>query len=203
MVYMSLPLFVDNFRENLMKSEPLFSKEFPTHLISGSSAVFYFGHYLAYLRALENRRLNIIDCAIRFNVFHFAEFHYGKNTKSGSVDQLLQKIFIQRAFTPYQILDAVKNAPKYKTPVLIFAPCKQFLDGDVALDEGLYLLEKLVSFFQIYREKGYHLMLIEKDKYSHPVFTSVFPKLKKIVSKSWALDSESLLLNSVSPYKSS
>lgn len=106
-------------------------------------------------RLLANhQRVHIIDCAIRLRAMQIAEATKGLNFFA------LHNITLQRAFTPYQLLDLFNSiASEYQVnehePVIniFLAPSKQFFDGDVKKDERIHLLniltQKLERFVQL------------------------------------------------------
>ena len=145
--------------------------------------------------------VHVVDCAIRFNPFLITEQAF---RRAESPDYLLSNIKIRRAFTPYQILDsachALENASKkeennsvnQESVYFFLAPCKQFFDGDVSLDEAVFLLEKLVNLFSSMIKAGIPLVIIEKDHYSNNAFKSVYSKMEKSVHECWRLEKNTL-----------
>ncbi|MDH5719996.1 MAG: hypothetical protein OEZ13_05160 [Spirochaetia bacterium] len=163
-----------------------FFKEKTPALLTGSSAVFSLAMLWQTHLARKGFLIHNIDCAIRFNTYAIAEEAF----RLGFAPELIaDSITVTRAFTPYQILDATQrifHEPKRLT--FILAPCKQFFDGDVAFDEGLYLLEKLVLLFQKMKALKIPLAIIEKNAYSHPVFSSAYAKIKRLSSAVFTLN---------------
>ncbi|MES0489471.1 MAG: hypothetical protein ABUK01_05720 [Leptospirales bacterium] len=174
-------------------------------MLSGSSEVFYLSHQWQADLVLRGHSVHVIDCAIRFNPFLLTEEAF---RNSVSPEYLLSKVGIRRAFTPYQILDSAREAlskealakedhakgkadPGFHNSVYFFlAPCKQFFDGDVASDEGAFLLEKLVHTFRSFAKAQIPLVLIEKDRYRSPLFSSVYAKLEALSDTAWRLQKE-------------
>ncbi|EKJ85210.1 hypothetical protein CLV96_0295 [Leptospira meyeri] len=106
-------------------------------------------------RLLANhQKVHIIDCAIRLRAMQLAEATKGLDFFA------LHNVTLQRAFTPYQLLDLFNSiATDYRVnecepAINIFlAPSKQFFDGDVKKDERIHLLniltQKLERFVQL------------------------------------------------------
>ncbi|MCG6140644.1 hypothetical protein [Leptospira mtsangambouensis] len=106
-------------------------------------------------RLLANhQKVHVIDCAIRLRAMRIAEATKGMDSFA------LHNITLQRAFTPYQLLDLFNTiSSDFKTQdsehvINIFlAPSKQFFDGDVKKDERIHLLkvltQKLERFVQL------------------------------------------------------
>jgi len=169
-------------------------------MLSGSSEVFYLSHQWFADLVLQGRDVHVIDCAIRFNPFLLTEEAF---RNSVSPEYMLLNIGIRRVFTPYQILDSAreaiqnealkkeKNDPDSSRSVYFFlAPCKQFFDGDVASDEAAFLLEKLVHTFRSFSQAEIPLVLIEKESYRSPLFSSVYRKLEALAEPAWRLKKE-------------
>ena len=134
--------------------------------------------------AIEGITTHTIDCAIRFNTYGIAE----EALRLGTPPELIHdKITVTRAFTPYQILDAVQELKKNEV-VFVLAPAKQFFDGDVAFDEGLFLLQKLVRFFADAHERGVALFVVERPSYAAPAFSTFLSDMKPLTDRSrWEL----------------
>ncbi|PJZ79261.1 hypothetical protein [Leptospira meyeri] len=103
---------------------------------------------------INQQKVHVIDCAIRLRAMQIAEATKGLNFFA------LHNITLQRAFTPYQLLDLFNSISNdYLTsesePVIniFLAPSKQFFDKDVKKDERIHLLkiltQKLERFVQL------------------------------------------------------
>lgn len=136
--------------------------------------------WMAHL-AMQGRRVFVVDCAIRFDVFRLADEAMRCDVNP---ETLLASIFVQRVFTPYHILEAVADAEAdaERDVTVLLAPMKQFFDGDVGEEEGLFLLERLVKRL---RAATHPFLLVEKDHYSHPSFAPIFPKLEALSRPVW------------------
>ncbi|HMX56769.1 MAG TPA: hypothetical protein PKE49_09620 [Leptospiraceae bacterium] len=160
-----------------------------TGLLTGRSGIFHLSHLWQTHLSLLGQRVLVIDCAIRFNAFYLADeaMRMGLQTEA-----LLQSILVQRAFTPYQILDVLYGIldAAHKPPdstYFLLAPFKQFFDGDVSDEEGRFLLKKLTSAVSLLQRESIPLLIVEKDSYSHPSFAPAFEDLKSIASIQWRL----------------
>ncbi|HMV77534.1 MAG TPA: hypothetical protein PL048_05935 [Leptospiraceae bacterium] len=127
----------------------------------------------------------IIDCAIRFNVFRVADFfeEIGEDPEF-----YLHRIIVQRAFTPYQILDSAVQAENRKNENLIhifLAPFKQFFDGDVKKDEAGFLLKKLIIKYSVIKNKGIPIVIAEKENYPSSLFSEAMSELEKCADMEW------------------
>jgi len=233
-------VFSDSFYERLskrsFKSSVSYAEEVynSSAMLTGSSEVFYLSHAWQADLALRGYDVHVIDCAIRFNPFLLSEEAF---RRSLSPEELLTRIKVRRAFTPYQILDAAKEAlsdyhevlkssnkkegnmtslqPSNKYPentmkkshaanrksvYFFLAPCKQFFDGDVAYDEGVFLLEKLLSLYHEFILSDIALIIVEKNSYNHKAFLPIHHKMKELAASFWSLN-EGELANGEMSYK--
>lgn len=154
-------------------------------LLRGPGA-FVLGHsWLFGLQRLGYRPF-VLDCAIRFDVFQVVNAALAAGV---SAEETLLQIQVQRAFTPYQILDALQEQ-KHATGFVTFllAPCKQFFDGDVGADEAEFLLKELARQIALFPQP---LLTIEST-YKHKAFTPALLALRKAVQIEWILEDTSL-----------
>ncbi len=159
-------------------------------LLTGERGMYKLAHYWQYALVCSGFQVFNLDCAIRFNPFTITEETRKQNL---APEPFLEQIQIQRAFTPYQILDALQNILKEKrdnTIYFLLAPCKQFLDGDVKDDEGIYLLNLMLGFIEKFPTENVPLLIIESWTYSHKNFKLFFPKLLRASQTLWELKTE-------------
>jgi hypothetical protein len=153
-------------------------------LLTGSSGIFPLSHRWQFGLVQRGFYIHTIDCAIRFDAYAIAE----EALRHGiSPEDIHDRITVSRCFTPYQILDEMRSVletgyNKGETGKIYFilAPSKQFFDGDVAKDEGAFLLGKLSAIFGEIRKKSVPLMVVEKESYSHPAFLAFIKHTKEI-----------------------
>lgn len=154
--------------------------------LSGSSAVFSLAHIWA-SRLLITRGLqpHILDCAIRFDALLLAEDALRQNIDP---DFVLEQVLVQRLFNPYHILETVRTLKTDENKVyIVLAPLKQFFDGDVAFDESIFLIDKLMIFLKQICQSGVKLLIVERDHYRHSVFNTSYKKLKQQSAVNWYL----------------
>ncbi len=159
-------------------------------LLTGEKGIYRLALHWEYAFAISGFDVFNLDCAIRFNPFVITNETRKQNL---APEPLLEKIFVQRAFTPYQILDTLKNIIQNEvgnTIYFLLAPCKQFLDGDVKDDEGLFLLQKMLSCIEEFHTREIPLIVIESLSYKHKNFQSFFPKLLGASHDLWELQTE-------------
>lgn len=159
-------------------------------LLTGERGMYRLAHFWQYALVCSGFQVFNLDCAIRFNPFTIAEETRKQNLQP---EPFLEQIRVQRAFTPYQILDAIQtilNTKEENTIYFLLAPCKQFLDGDVKEDEGLFLLNLMLQLIKKFPGENVPLLIIESWTYSHKNFQNFFPKLLRTTQNLWELKTE-------------
>lgn len=146
-------------------------------LLSGRSGIFHLCHVWQARLNLRGRQVFAIDCALRFNAFYLAEEAMRQGIQA---EAMLSSILVQRAFTPYQILDVVCGIQEKQRVYFLLAPLKQFFDSDVAQEESRFLLQKLLNAVALLKSKNIPLLIIEKNHYNHPNFSAAFDGLRSI-----------------------
>jgi len=103
-------------------------------------------HSLIEMLLASRAQVHVIDCAIRLRGYQIAEATRGLDFFA------LHNITIQRAFTPYQLLDLLTSisassvkSNQHSRINIFLAPSKQFFDGDVKKDERIHLLKILTQ----------------------------------------------------------
>lgn len=149
-------------------------------LLSGESFPTDVSHLWIADLALRNVPVLVIDCAIRLDVFRLVDEALRRDVNP---DVLLAAILVQRVFTPYHILEAIARAEKERRSLtVLLAPMKQFFDGDVGEEEGLFLLRRMVARL---RSAASPFLIVEKEHYSHPSFRAIFPELEALSTSVW------------------
>ncbi|EQA54689.1 hypothetical protein [Leptospira kmetyi] len=162
-------------------------------MLTGMSGIYNLALQWEYAFAVSGFKIFNLDCAIRFNPFVITE-----ETRKRRVppETLLENILVQRAFTPYQILDAlhtIEHEAAKDTIYFLLAPCKQFFDGDVQEDEGIFLLNKMLLILERLHAMEMPVLVIEKMKYPHPTYKNFFPRLVETSVDLWELRIEDKL----------
>ncbi|TGK18860.1 hypothetical protein [Leptospira stimsonii] len=158
-----------------MADNSLIPLETPLLLGRGSNNA---SHALIVRLSREGYEIHIVDCAIRFQAYSIAEATKSFNTP------ILHEIQIQRAFTPYQLLDFINSIlssaqkDELKSKLFLFlAPSKQFFDGDVKVDERIALLDRLIEKFKLMQSEGFQVLISESIKKADPIYQSYLSKL--------------------------
>lgn len=158
-------------------------------LLTGRPGIYSLAHVWLARLALRGFQMHVVDCAIRAD----AEILTEEALRRGVAPELLlQAITVQRAFTPYQILDVLgaelerldeeQRQEKNERIVFVMAPCKQFFDPDVARDECAFLLNKLLALVRLYRQRGPALLLVESEAYPSDQFGPVLLQLRALAA---------------------
>lgn len=129
-------------------------------LITGRKS-FDFAHLLASDLDQRGFQIHILDCAVRFDFTMLFDIC----SIIGIGEQALHRILVQRAFSPYQILDSAELLQKSSNSVIYFylAPVKQFLDPDVKLAEAKHLLPIFLRKLNSLKKAGYRLVVAERN----------------------------------------
>jgi hypothetical protein len=155
-------------------------------VLTGNAEIYRLAHMWIAILISSGYRVHVIDCAIRFNVYRMIEC---TNLLGVDAQEFLMTGIVQRAFTPYQILDVchgILNGGNSPNDIyFILAPSKQFFDGDVKDAEGYFLLQKLISVFAKMQARGIPLVAVESKKYKHKTFQFLFPDLIRLANANW------------------
>ncbi|WP_244243476.1 hypothetical protein [Leptospira andrefontaineae] len=129
--------------------------------------------------ASSGERIHIFDCAIRFNIFSITQFLNDRPLVA------LHNIEIQRAFTPYQLLDSLsdlitEDIDPHIFPLIVFlSPAKQFFDKDVKPKEREHLLFDLIFKLEKIHAKGFRFLIVESSRKDNPLYNSYIERLHK------------------------
>lgn len=155
-------------------------------VLTGNAEIFHLAHNWIAALIIKGYRVHVIDCAIRFNVYRVID---EANFYGIDLHDFLMTGMVQRAFTPYQILDVsrrILNTQKDPNNIyFLLAPTKQFFDGDVGEEEGEFLLEKLIAVLGRLQARGIPTIAVESEKYRHKTFVKLFPRLVQIANSVW------------------
>lgn len=161
-------------------------------LLTGSGGIYQLGLVWQVQLRMLGLRVHNVDCAMRFDVFPIVE---EARRWMISPEEILDSITIQRAFTPYQILDVMHRILRHRSRVptlyCFMAPCKQFFDGDVSQDEAHYLLGLMPELLASISRRAGPLLIIEQNSYQHPAFTPAYQSFQDLAAHIWVLDRRS------------
>src|SRR5512146_734182 len=83
--------------------------------------------------------LRVLDCGNRFNVYPVAR---AIRSRTAGLQAALERIHLARAFTCYQVLTLLEEAPDEGVPTLVLDLLATFYDEDVKLPESQRLLRR-------------------------------------------------------------
>ncbi len=114
--------------------------------------------------ALQNKSIHVVDGAIQFNPFKLVD---GARSLGIHPDLVLERVTVQRAFSPYQVLDAARDTLHFPERHTVFlSPFKQFLDNDVQEQEALFLLGKLIRLYREFETNHLPVVFSESNRVS-------------------------------------
>jgi hypothetical protein len=160
------------------------NRSWKTLLLTGKDAN-KLAHQIFIQASALGKKVHIVDSAGRFQAYQVAEA-----TKWADFP-ILHHIFVQRAFTPYQLLDftnsllgeAIQNPNSgwYDSTLFFLAPSKQFFDGDVKQEERIYLLQILIQKFLKIQDLGIPFLISESIPKKGPVYAGYLKDLAEIL----------------------
>lgn len=158
-------------------------------LLTGRGGIFQLALVWQVQLRLLGLRVHNVDCAMCFDVFPLCE---EARRWMVAPEEILHSITVQRAFTPYQILDVMHRILRHRssepTVYCFLAPCKQFFDGDVSQDEAHYLLGLMPELYQAISRKAGPLLIVEFNSYQHVAFAPAFESIRKLAGHIWSLE---------------
>ncbi|WCL50450.1 hypothetical protein [Leptospira sp. GIMC2001] len=126
--------------------------------------------------------IHVVDCGMSFRAFRLAD-----STK-GLDFPVLHEVLVQRAFTPYQLMDFINgllldrdNLERKSRLYAFLAPSKEFFDKDIKEDERRFLLESLVAKFNQLQEEGFSLLISESRTKEELAYDTYILHLKEAV----------------------
>ncbi|MCB1174000.1 MAG: hypothetical protein KDK39_10555 [Leptospiraceae bacterium] len=163
-------------------------------LLTGSRGVFALAMLWIHTLTRVGAQVHVIDCAMRFHVQALVD----ESMRSQIWPEIiLDQILVQRAFTPYQILDVIQSLSTAGDATLtanpparihcLLAPCKQFFDRDVGRAEGEFLLRKLFAIIRQISRQGTVLLLVDREEYKHPAWARLALEMRSLAAAHWHL----------------
>ncbi|MBI3193987.1 MAG: hypothetical protein HYZ34_05880 [Ignavibacteriae bacterium] len=137
-----------------------------TFLLYGESAIFKLSLYFASLLLSKNVTVAVVDGCNRFDVHFITRF---ARERGGVPDEFLQRIFVSRGFTCYQMEAVIANRlPAFfkshdATFGMIFGLLDTFYDEQAPLREVQQMLNRLLVQFQEMNRSGHSLLLACND----------------------------------------
>lgn len=169
-----------------------------TYLLTGSRNVYKLSLVIMYQLLKRNMCVVLADGANRFELYSLT-----RQAEADSIEpyQILQKVFISRVFTAYQMDDLITSGvqsfmKQVNSRVLfIFGPLHTFYDDHVPIKDSIQSLERIRLALDLIKGEGVSIVLAseflvpsKKDK------TVLFKKMTCMSNEIYKLDDESLKL---------
>lgn len=157
--------------------------------LHGGSGVFQLSLYAAAHALVKGVPITLVDGTNRFDVYYVAEFARKVTSQRLAQrplkpEQLLEKIYISRAFTCYQMEAAItERLPAFvkrtRSPVvIIFGLLDTFYDEQAPLFEVKASLQRIIAALQRLKREHVSVLLASRDmKLESKERNGLFPKL--------------------------
>lgn len=161
-------------------------------LLYGDRAVFSLAHRIGAQSALTGDPVTIIDAANRFDVQ--AVVRYAREYKVDP-DTLLNRLFISRGFTCYQVEAAiVERLPAFMKKInghtaCIFGLLDTFYDEAAKLRDVQTILHRIIQSLTQMRDEGFSILLVSTEWNVLPKErNNLFTEVKNAVDQIYRLD---------------
>jgi len=170
------------------------------YCLHGSPGVFRLSLSAAAHALLMDVPITVVDGTNRFDLYYLAEFARSVASKGGSgytpVDpgRFLEKIFVSRAFTCYQMEAVItERLPafvrrKHSPVVIIFGLLDTFYDEQAPLFEVKAGLQRVIAALQALRQSNISVLLASVDvKLAVSERNALFPRLMEAMDRVYAV----------------
>lgn len=137
------------------------------YLLHGDQAVFTLSLTMASVALAKGSTLAVVDGGNRFNVHLISRFAREHRLEPA---QLLDRIFISRGFTCYQMEQALTRrlpaflASKGSTTAMIFNPLETLYDEQAPLREVRQILRRVLASLQEMKQRGISVLIASVDR---------------------------------------
>ncbi len=157
----------------------------------GDRSVFRLSLYTASHALLSGVPISLVDGTNRFDVYYIAEFaRRATSQRRVPPEELLERIFISRAFTCYQMeATLTERLPSFalrkKTPiVIIFGLLDTFYDEQAPLFEVKASVQRIIASLHKLKQQQYSILLASQEmKLASGERNALFPKLKSAMDE--------------------
>ncbi len=172
------------------------------YCLHGSSAVFRMSLSAAAHALLHGIPMTLVDGTNRFDVYYLAEFARKFGGKQGpghniTPEQLLQNIFVSRAFTCYQMEALVTErlpvfVRKKGSPiVIIFGLLDTFYDEQAPMFEVRSSMQRIIAALHRLKQANVSVLLASLDvRLASKERAALFPKLTAAMDRVYAVHEE-------------
>jgi len=177
-------------------------------LLYGERAIFQLSLQMAAHAMARGNPIAVVDGCNRFDVHALSRF---ARTRKIDPNKFLNRIFISRGFTCYQMEQAIAHKlPAFLTAIrsntaLVFGLLDTFYDEQASVREVRQILQRLLGSFQEMKSQGISLLLVCSERTVAPQERNqLFTTLKNGVDRVYKLDTTErgtmqLLLESQQP----
>jgi hypothetical protein len=177
-------------------------------LLYGDRSIFQLSLQMAAHAMTTGKPIAVVDGCNRFDVHALSRF---ARTRKIDPNKFLNRIFISRGFTCYQMEQAIAHklpaflATAHASTALIFGLLDTFYDEQASLREVRQILQRLLGSFQEMKSTGVSLLLVCLERTVAPqARNQLFTTLKSGVDRVYKLDTNErgmlqLLLESQRP----
>lgn len=161
--------------------------------LHGDRSVFRLSLYAASHALLAGVPIALVDGTNRFDVYYIADFARRVTSftkRRVTPEQLLDNIFISRAFTCYQMEAAITERlpafmkKQHASVVIIFGLLDTFYDEQAPLFEVKASLQRIIAALQQLKRQNFSVLLASLDmKLASNERNALFPKLKSAMDE--------------------
>ena len=176
------------------------------YCLHGSSGVFRLSLYAAAHALLNGIPITLVDGTNRFDVYYIAEFarrvaHQPRNMRRLAPEQLLENIFVSRAFTCYQMeATLTERLPAFvkrnHSPIaIIFGLLDTFYDEQAPLFEVNAGVQRIVAALHRLKQENVSVLLASVDmKLESTERNGLFPKIASAMDRVFSVtESEGMM----------
>ncbi|MBI5473072.1 MAG: hypothetical protein HY961_12080 [Ignavibacteriae bacterium] len=157
----------------------------------GDRSVFRLSLYAASHALLSNIPIALVDGTNRFDVYYIAEFaRRATHQQRIAPEELLQRMFISRAFTCYQMEATLTErlpafAQRKHTPIIIiFGLLDSFYDEQAPLFEVKASIQRIIASLHKLKQQHFSILLASQEmKLASSERNALFPKLKSAMDE--------------------
>jgi hypothetical protein len=161
-------------------------------LLYGERAIFQLSLQMAAHAMVQGNPIAVVDGCNRFDVHALSRF---ARTRKINPNKFLDRIFISRGFTCYQMEQAIAHklpaflATIHSNTALVFGLLDTFYDEQASLREVRQILQRLLGSFQDMKSKGVSLLLVCLERTVAPQERNqLFTTLKNGVDRVYKLN---------------
>jgi hypothetical protein len=161
-------------------------------LLYGERPIFQLSLQMAAHAMVQENPIAVVDGCNRFDVHALSQF---ARTRKIDPNKFLNRIFISRGFTCYQMEQAIAHklpaflATLRSSTALVFGLLDTFYDEQASLHEVRQILQRLLGSFQEMKSKGVSLLLVCLERTVAPKERNqLFGTLKNGMDRVYKLD---------------